>query len=379
MASRYWVTGGDGNWGSTNNWSTTSGGGGGSAVPLATDDVFFDANSPNCTVNTSNRVALSLKTTGYTNTISMGSLNITVSGALTLGTKANHITATTGRIVLQTAATHTSSGVTIPNLQFQGNVTHVLADNFNVTNLYLGNASNGPTINSSQISVSGNLDMSPSSTGTLTGSSVIVMAGTGNVVFPTSTGVLRSPLTINTSGTITFASGTFRYNTGTLTYTAGTVVASSTTFDNVSVAVTLATGTGITWSSMNLTGSVTVTNNADSYTNALKLAGTTNALVLTGNKFYVAGSVTNNVTSGTVSGTAEIIVTNTATLSAPSITTGKLTCLFTINAPSKTVTVSTGFAVDLGKFKWVAGTVAANGNWPSGNSIAANPIAGMIA
>ncbi|CAB4240593.1 Parallel beta-helix repeat [uncultured Caudovirales phage] len=44
MASRFWV-GGTGTWNTTFNWSATSGGAGGASVPIATDDVVFDANS----------------------------------------------------------------------------------------------------------------------------------------------------------------------------------------------------------------------------------------------------------------------------------------------------------------------------------------------
>jgi hypothetical protein len=44
MATRYWV-GGAGSWSSTTKWSATSGGASGASVPIATDDVVFDANS----------------------------------------------------------------------------------------------------------------------------------------------------------------------------------------------------------------------------------------------------------------------------------------------------------------------------------------------
>lgn len=70
MAARFFVNGGvDNNWGSTSNWSTTSGGAGGSSVPTTADDVTFDASSPNCTVNASNRVCKTINFTNYTNTI----------------------------------------------------------------------------------------------------------------------------------------------------------------------------------------------------------------------------------------------------------------------------------------------------------------------
>lgn len=50
QTNRYWVTGGDGNWNSTSNWSTASGGASGASVPNAnTFRAIFDANSGNPT------------------------------------------------------------------------------------------------------------------------------------------------------------------------------------------------------------------------------------------------------------------------------------------------------------------------------------------
>jgi hypothetical protein len=43
--TRWWVPGGNGNWSSTTNWSTSSGGASGAAVPTHADFVCFDANS----------------------------------------------------------------------------------------------------------------------------------------------------------------------------------------------------------------------------------------------------------------------------------------------------------------------------------------------
>jgi hypothetical protein len=108
MADRYFVNGGvDNNWGSTSNWSATSGGAGGSSIPTAGDAVFFDTNSPNCTVNASNRVALSLNFTGYSNTITM-TFAITVSGNVTLS--ANMGISGTGALTINGSSTLTSNG-----------------------------------------------------------------------------------------------------------------------------------------------------------------------------------------------------------------------------------------------------------------------------
>ncbi len=65
-ANRFWVTGGDGLWNSTNNWSATSGNVSGASVPGAGDIISFDAGSGNPTV---------------TLTVGIGVNSILVSGA----------------------------------------------------------------------------------------------------------------------------------------------------------------------------------------------------------------------------------------------------------------------------------------------------------
>lgn len=68
MANRYWV-GGTANWNGTagTKWATTSGGAGGAAVPTASDDVFFDANSGFYAISVnSGAVCNSLDFTGFT-------------------------------------------------------------------------------------------------------------------------------------------------------------------------------------------------------------------------------------------------------------------------------------------------------------------------
>lgn len=75
MANRYWV-GGTADWDGTagTKWAATSGGTGGEAVPTASDDVFFDANSGAVTVNI-NAIgfAKSVTCTGFTGTLTGGS------------------------------------------------------------------------------------------------------------------------------------------------------------------------------------------------------------------------------------------------------------------------------------------------------------------
>ena len=134
MADRYFIAGGaDNNWGSTANWSATSGGTGGASVPTAADAVFFDANSPNVTVNASNRVCLSLNFTGYTNTITM-TFSITVSGSVTLAAAMG--IAGAGSLTINATATLTSNGRTWPNpLTLTVLATYTFADNWTVSGL----------------------------------------------------------------------------------------------------------------------------------------------------------------------------------------------------------------------------------------------------
>src|SRR3990167_9921359 len=136
----------DSNWGTASNWLE-------GAVPLATDDIVFDVSSPNCTVNASNRVGLSINWSAYTNTITF-SFNVTITNNITLG--ASMTFAGTGQLVSSSTATLTSNGKFLNiDLVIGGTVTKTLADNWDVTNLITN--SGLVTLNGNTINVSGNL------------------------------------------------------------------------------------------------------------------------------------------------------------------------------------------------------------------------------
>jgi len=124
MANRFWV-GGTGTWDATvgTKWSATSGGTGGASIPTAADDVYFDANSGGgtVTVNTSNRVCLSLSfrglsgTSDYTGTFAQsGTGAVFISGGLILSASTTYTYA--GAITFNgtTGFNITSNGVTWP-------------------------------------------------------------------------------------------------------------------------------------------------------------------------------------------------------------------------------------------------------------------------
>ena len=70
MADRYWVTGGNGVWTSTGNWSATSGGSSGASVPTNADNAFFDQTAT-YTV-TGNATALNVLVSAGTVTFTLG-------------------------------------------------------------------------------------------------------------------------------------------------------------------------------------------------------------------------------------------------------------------------------------------------------------------
>lgn len=368
MADRYFVNGGvDNNWGTTGNWSTTSGGAGGSSVPTSSDAVFLDGNSPNCTLNTSARVCLSLDCTGYTNTLNMGQ-QLTVSGSVTL---ASGMTITgSSALIIAATATLTSNGKTWPSqLTINANFTTTLADDWTVAGLLqLGSGIQTATINGFQITAQAGLTIAASS-GIVTGTTNIILAGTGTVTGSTSAGPLRNNLTINTAGTITFAaSNTFSYNTGTLTYTAGTVVVSSGHVLRCSTSATFDVAS-ITWNDVTFLGSgavITLSSNLN-MSGLLSLGSGTNAVTINGFSINSAGGIRHAGTSGNIGGTTQLVVTGTCTLDGPSVTSGRIDNPIEIDASGGTVTVDALFKIELSQFLLTAGTVVTDaGTWASG-------------
>jgi len=370
MAARYFINGGvDNNWSTSGNWSATDGGAGGETVPTASDNVFFTANSLNCTVNASARVALTLDFTGYTNTITM-SQQITVSGSVTL--VAAMTISGSGALIVSATSTLTSNGKTWPNsLNLSGGSTYTLADNWDVDGL-LAVGGSSMTINGFQITASAGLTQGANNTW---GTTNIIMDGTGTITHShASAGALKTNLTINTAGTITFATtNPFMYETGTFTYTAGTVVTTGSTLiiGATSTTVTGLSVSGITWDNVKLTIGNGLNLPMDenlNLTGLLTIANSTNSFTMTGNTINASGGVRYGGSSGTVSGTTVINVNGTGTLDAPSATSGGINNPITINAPGGTVTIATAgdtpFKILLDKFNYVAGTVVTDkGTW----------------
>jgi len=227
MANRYFLNIGV-NWGDTANWSDTSGGAGGFSVPTNLDDVFFDSNSGNCTVNSIARNADNLNFSGYTNTITFD-FNVTIIGNLTRNSSVFGYSGTAGIII----GGSTTQNVTTANTNWDIPITIsavspqiYLLDTFKINALLTLSASTSPLIarnnifdTTQEVQAFGNIVVG--SSGIYTGSATIKVTGSANQAFTGGGNYqIRNDFTIDKSSGIFTISGIFSYNTGTLTYVA---------------------------------------------------------------------------------------------------------------------------------------------------------------
>jgi hypothetical protein len=204
------------NWGTATNWSLTSGGGATGAVPTNADDVIFDVNSGNCTVDTQNRVCANFNTNGYTNTITFD-FDVQVNGNITLG--AGMLFGGTAFLNLRFASAgltrnvNCPSALTIPRLSYNGanSGTITFTNNTTITNLTCTEGANvtytfSPVTGSVTITISGGTFNTNSITSGL--ARAILNANTTLTFSGTST------LTAFTNGTIFLGSGTIQTASG---------------------------------------------------------------------------------------------------------------------------------------------------------------------
>jgi len=362
MANRYFINGGvDNLWGSTSNWATQSAGTGGQTVPTGSDDVFFDANSPNCTIGTTARTALSVNCTGYTNTLTFNT-NLTITGNLTLGSASMALAGSSTLIInKQAIATLTlSSGGCTCSVPLQiskstgSALTVTMATNWTQSNNFtLTNPGTSTTFNGNTITFTGNstLTYNNSSAGTTT---LLFAPSSGNTLTVTSGGtpVFANPITINGAGTINLTLN-FVYSTSTFTYTAGTV--------NHTGAITISNSSVFSTSGMSFqngqtpaAGTIVITLSQDiifsnNFTN--NIAVTING---SGRRVIIGGSFNNISNAGALQGTATILMNGTGTISG--IATNATATAIEINTAG-TITFS-GTIAWLRFLTYTTGTIA---------------------
>ena len=242
MATRYLVSGGNGNWSSTTNWSATSGGASGASVPGSSDTVICNAASGAGGISLDrNFTIISINVTGWTGFINFATylgattrLTLNGTGAVLTGSMPNASwpTGFPGRIVISstgsTAITVDCGSTTSPgwgavDFYFTGGTYALTLSNFICNNLdFTGYA--GAVSNASNFYFNGNLTLS-SLSGFSIASGVANTSGVSGV-----TQVITSngkPLVALQLGTGSAASGTCQLS-GALTVTNGITLSAGT-------------------------------------------------------------------------------------------------------------------------------------------------------
>lgn len=306
MANRFWV-GGTAIWDATagTKWATTSGGAGGAAVPLASDDVFFDASSGVVTISipTGNiAVCRSLTCTGFTGTLSMTSpsgftlvIGDASGGALTLSAGMTVTLGGSAIVVMNTSGTNggtgypvTTAGKSLPEVRWNGSGTWSLQDTFNSVSGGFSHSAGTIITNNNTINCL-TFNSATGSTRTLTlGSSAINCSATGtpfNLSVTTGLTMTTNTATITCSGAnaICIVQSGFNYN-GSSVVMSGSGTAQFA--NSATVANLTRTGTAVKTDVLQLNGgSLTVTGtftvNGNSSTNRVLVQSITPGSVRT--------------------------------------------------------------------------------------------------
>ena len=348
MAERHFVNGGGLlNWSLTANWSLTEGGAGGQTVPSAAEDVFFDAGSPDCTLNTSAaKLAKTLTTSAYTGTLTFN-VTLSVSGSITIG--AGTKWAGTAALIMLAAGTWTTNGNTIGVPVTIGNFTSgtvTLADDLTISgDLQLTNATSTTfsgnfhiyaatcTIAATQtvtivhdVTISGLTTIATQtvldglynwntggitiSVGALTGTTTIVLMG-GTLT--ASAAAISNSITF--AGDVTLAAAIFYFaasGTPTLTHSSGTITTTGSTL-SIASSCTLDTDP-ISWNNISLTGTTAITLTLNSLLTATGTFTIANAnITLDGTSGFTVGTLTHTVIAAARTFTFEEALTYTIT------------------------------------------------------------------
>lgn len=307
--NNHYLSTADGTWGNVANWSQGT-------VPTASDGYVtqFDATSHASCILSANQVCNIIDFTGYTGTFNIPTAySLTVSGNVTLGL--GMITVGTGTLVIAANSTLTSNGITMAWNFTQGNIatlTLTLADNASINGLFTMSSSNGVIGGLGKfLTCNGGFYFSANEGASGNNASIVVTGGTIQSQALT-TGLIRNPLTFNSSGTVVL--GTYLYYTGTITYTAGIV----TTTGNTLYTSTATFNTyGMTWNNMFFSWNATTW----TLTSELDIAGKLFPYVYSGQVNTITAATPKNLN---LSGTQELPYMNFTRINA----TGKTLWLY---------------------------------------------------
>lgn len=326
MANRFWV-GGTATWDGTagTKWATTSGGAGGAAVPTAADDVFFDASSGAGTITTSGTttdVCRSLNFTGFTGTLNHAASTVISIGDATAGASNIALKMVAGMgytaagrydffTTSATVQTIDSGGKSLSNVTINAPGGSLqLSSGLTISSSSTLNLTAGTFDTNGQTCSWGTFNSSNSNTRTLTmGASSITITGTGTAwTCSTNTNltITSNTATITMTGsTVTFTPGSASAGTGsavgnyqgaTLVMTgSGTATVNGGSGSGTTLGGFTRTGTAARSDGVNIGGPLNVS------TGTVTLTGNSsiNRILVAGNSFGTASTITANVVSVT--------------------------------------------------------------------------------
>jgi len=217
MASRYWVSGGNGIFSSTTNWSTTDGGSSGASSPGTSDTAYFTGNSGSGTATLGGNTNIgSLITTGFTGTIALGSNNLILYGSTWTLASSTTITGT-GYLENTASCTFTQNSATMTGVPIRsagGTLTLGGAINVGYITLIGGSINTqGYTIACTGFGISGGSTITVnlnSSTINITGSGQVLNLSAG--VSSGSFSAIGSTINVTVTGASYFNIGFFTLN-----------------------------------------------------------------------------------------------------------------------------------------------------------------------
>jgi hypothetical protein len=369
MASRFWVTGGTGNWNSTTNWSATTGGASGASVPGSSDAALLDASSGSGTVTLDISPTIqTLTCTGFTGTLAFGTNTISLNSTGTIFTGATTMTVTGTPQLIATNSSATARTITATNVTEANSIsfritagTGTLALSNNVRDVDFTDGTN-PTgyagaLGSNALAIYGNLKASTGMTVTPGAQVISFFATSGTKTINTAGVTFDRPFTFNGVG------GTFQLQAALTSGATRTVTLTNGTLDLASYTLT----TGLF---------------ASSNSNTRFIAFGTGNITLTGNNASVWNCGT--LTNFSYTGTSNVIANYSGSTGSRTITHGGTatgteanSLNFNITAGSDTVTLTSTFYGRDVNFTGFSGNLTANsrriyGNWTLSSTMTLN-------
>jgi len=336
MATRFWVSGGNGNWSSTTNWAAISNGPSGFSVPGSVDSAIFNSSSGSGTATVDSSVTLNgLTMTGFTGTLAFGTNTISLNAATSgfTGDTTYNVTGTpllistytgsqartwTMGAVSETKSISVNISAGAGNVSISGNVRNLIFSG-SFTGVYRDNANTiyGDLTFKTGMSiqfVTGALTRTFAGTGAVGNSVQKITSAALNLDFPitfsgTSTYQLQDNLSVGTTSlrTITLTTGTLDLNNFTLTHYGNFSSNNSNTrtiaFGSSGVINITRVGTATFWDC------ATITNFARTGTPSVKFTG--NATTLTVQHGTTAGGSEGNSMSFAFGSNPTVVLAST--------------------------------------------------------------------